>query len=328
MATNETVLVTSGNPIRPRVAAWFRAVLAVLTCGVAAWAFIQGAVEIHKGCMAPMLGYFLIWFVGVPLLIVGLPSLFIAWALFRNSMRGVIAALIFDALIGAVLIGGVLLLNTHFSLYGGDDPMDLVLIAGLAAAVVLLFGVEAAGLLNTCRGWKGVWRGYAIFAVALGVVAVAWPLLSNYQHIRHVRVLKEYLVKNLVALPADTPLTVSRTASAGGVHMDHISFRSREYGWGFSAQHYAEGWRLQDKAGWAFAIGASPKIQSVVEARAHLRKLGLPESSLGAKGEAGPKEGVYATYIIEAAISGGSYLVSEYGSVKVCFSKPLVIPER
>ena len=306
-----------------RAAAWFRALLAVVTCGVALWAFIQGTCEIGRGCMNVIMGDILIWLVGVPLLIVGLPSIFLAVALFMNSRRGVMAALIFDVLVAGLIIIGILISNAQFSLHGDSEVTERLVVTAVAAAVALLFSAEAAGLLRACRGWTSAWRDYAALALTLGLMALAWPLLANYRHVQHVRGLTAYIATHLIDVPADTPITISRDVAPGGGHTDYVRFNGPGYCWGFSARHAdATGWSLQGEAGWAFAVGKAPKIQSSAEARAYLGTLGLPENKLGDHRISGKD------YDIDAPAAGGIFRVTSYGNVKLVLSKPLLVPER
>jgi len=326
----------SRNTVPANGVAWLRTSLTLLILGGAAWGFIQSTRVMGKGDVAGLCGYIGIWIVDVPLLIAGILSLLIAVALFRKSVRGVKAALIFDILIGGSVALGVVVSSTDFFLHGhfgaGDMPWRLGTTA-VAAGVVLLMGAEAAWLQSACRGWRGAWRGYAVLAVLMAAMVV-WLPLAEYRGIQHARVLREYIGKHLITVPADARITVlrdssARFSSASGGHEDRIDFDTQRigfpgpaYGWVFTAQHDAAGWRFENVAGVAIHHGMPPVIQSAAEARDYLIWIGVPASQLGTDQPMAKK------YSIARPDIGGRYEVGENGGAVLYLVAPLVIPDR
>jgi hypothetical protein len=144
MSTETRALI--GNHVLPRGVAWLRAVLTAALWLPAIAALGGGMVWLPKGEFNTLAGKFMVFFVGVPLLIVSVISTMIARALFRNSNGGIKAAIIFDAIVCVpfaalliVLISGVFGRNM--------DPAGHFTICWFAAPFALLSGIEAVWLL-------------------------------------------------------------------------------------------------------------------------------------------------------------------------------------
>lgn len=310
-----------------RGAAWVRLGFSLLILGGSGWAFVGSMQAIHHGCMDAFGGFMGIWLMAVPLLGLGILSIVFAIPLFRNSLWGVKAALIFDAFIGGMGVIGVVASSTLFFLEGhfgeGDLPVRLGTTAS-AAGVVLLMAAEAAWLLSVCRGWRTAWRCYTAFAAVM-VAMVAWLPLAEYQGLRHVRVLKNYVTEHLITMPANSRFHVWRESFGDGRHGHRVDFPGQEYGWAFFVKHDDGGWRFQDMGGMLFRFGMSPQLRSAAEARDLLLHCGVPAGNLGTNLEV--KLPMAEKFVIDAPAIGGRYGVDTNGCVRLYFVAPLVLSD-
>ena len=163
------------NTDRMRGPAWFRAILAGVTCMGAAAAFIYGAVLNSHGCMDRMGAAVMNYIYGVPLLIIGLPSIVTAVRLFRKSVCGIKVALTFDTIVVSIVTVTTVLCLDEF--YDPRNQLGERIFFGLLpAAIALPFCVEAAWLLSACRGWRRAWWGVGVIALVLliGPLAAHW----------------------------------------------------------------------------------------------------------------------------------------------------------
>jgi len=151
VSPSEITTVSSGTIDPLRGVAWLRAGLTAALWLVTIGALGVGIVWISKGEFSTLAGKFIVFFVGIPLLVVSLVSTLISSALFRNSSRGLKAALIFDVIVVVPLVlmliawvGGRIVISSV--------PAERLLIGSIASTLVLLFGIEAAWLLVARRG--------------------------------------------------------------------------------------------------------------------------------------------------------------------------------
>jgi hypothetical protein len=171
------------SPAATRAAAWFRTILAAAAGAGAVWQFIEGAALISHGCMDAFGGEIAIWVFAVPLLVIGGTSLGIAVALFRNSVLGIRAALVFDGMAVLVVMGVVARCFHEF--YDTVSPLgDRVGYGVMATAAMLPFAVEAAWLLAAGRGWGKAWWGLGLAVLAVGLATVIGPLVAYGLHAR------------------------------------------------------------------------------------------------------------------------------------------------
>ncbi len=334
MNTTSEPSASGGSKARPQAAAWCRAVIATASGIAAIYSFIQGRILIGQGCMNIMTGDILIWFVGIPTLFLCLTSGFIAVALFRNSVRGIKATLIFDALVVTALVAGLILWNGAYFLHGDySDVGGQMHIGSIVAMVALLFSAEAAGLLYVCRDRQTAWRELGILAAALALIVIAWPIASNSHHLRHVQALREFASTQLFSIPVGTPVTVTRNANSSGGHSDHICFRGEKTLWGVSAQHDGTGWHFASgdnkEVVWASANTKAPKLESCAGALGYLSSVGVAAGKLGTNCVVKNDPSAHLTiYVIDSPVLGGSFEVTDFGHVDLHLSKPLVVPDR
>jgi hypothetical protein len=121
--------------------AWFRAGLTGVLWLVTLAALVTGMVCIPQGEFKALAGKFLVLLLGVPLLILSVVSTVIAAALFRGSRRGAMAAILFDAMVGVLLV----------FLPIAARPIDRTGVAVLSAPFAIALGLEAAWLLVVLR---------------------------------------------------------------------------------------------------------------------------------------------------------------------------------
>jgi hypothetical protein len=322
---------SNANKTRPKVIAWIRAVTAAV-CGIAAvWAFVQGPILISHGCMDRMAGDFLIWFVGIPALILGISSAIIAVGLFRKSIS---AAVILDTVIVIVIGAGLILTNVIFFLHGEHGDIGERLQIGLiGAAVALLFAGEAAWLSRVCRGRKTAWRDLGILAAVLALIVIVWPLVSRQLHVQHVQGLREFVATHLVAISPERPVTATRESASANGHTDCIAFTGGSAIWSATADHDSAGWHfmpgkaravMHANSNWGTNINSSA---AVIE---YLRSAGVLAANIGtnctSKQETSPPHRTF--YTIESPALNGSFEISQYGAVELFLSSPLVVPAR
>lgn len=314
------------NPDAAPRAAWFRLAHALLILGGAAWAVVSSVRQIHQGCMNAFGGFIGVWFIAVPLLVLGVLSAVLAIPLFLKTPGGIKTALVFDGLVGGAAAMTLVISNTRFFLRGnfgqGDLPWRLGTSA-FVAAVVLLMAAEAAWLLYAGRGWRGAWRGYAGLAVLM-VAMVAWPPLAEYQGLRHVRGVTDYVPGHLMIVPDGTQVHVSRESSPEGGHLHELGFSNPDYAWVFFVQHEGGKLRFRDMGGILFLFRLSPHIRSVAEARELLIQCGVPAGNLGTPLDV--RLPMDEPYVIDAPAIGGRYGVETNGCVRLYFVSPPVIP--
>ena len=341
MATNSSRDLTGNHSPSLRLIARGRKVFGMLLCGITTLALFKGISLMTAsggGCLnfAPIKGLLLIFFVAIPTFVMWLLSMRIASDLSFNPQRGISAALGFDIFLGALIFVWLLKQNIDLFVYGGD-PMERIFYRGLAAVTGLWCLSEFAALQQAWRGFKG----YAVLALGLFLLAVPLPILAQARHSLHVTALRDYILKNLIAMPTDTQIDVTRLwRQAGGDHTDHITFHGREYDWDFEAYHATGGWELRGLFPLDYKYFASrPTIGSAVEARAYLVKVGLAafvpdETGEKVTMEASESSRLYSSerwatsYRFKSAISGCSYWVSKYGDIAINFSAPLIVPEQ
>jgi hypothetical protein len=141
---------SKGNSTPLRGVAWLRVVMTAALWLTAIGPIAVGLVWLPKGEFSTIAGQFMVFFVGLPLLIVSVVSTMIARALFRNSGGGIKAAIIFDAIV--LVPFAVWLIVLISSIFDRNiDPVGRLRIGWLAAPFALLAGVEAIWLLDLCR---------------------------------------------------------------------------------------------------------------------------------------------------------------------------------
>jgi hypothetical protein len=183
MTPRDAAPASKWNTAPTRGAARFRAVLAVAGCVGAAWQFIEGFALISHGCMDRFGGEIAIYVFAVPLLVIGGTSICLAVALFRKSVLGIKAALVFDAIIVLIVMGVVARCLGEF--YDTVSPLGDRLTYGLMATTVALpFGVEAAWLLSAGRGWRRAWWGFGILVLVLVLPTLVGPVVAYCLHAR------------------------------------------------------------------------------------------------------------------------------------------------
>lgn len=178
MNPSDATPVLKWNTDRLRGPAWFRAVLATVACAGAAAAFIDGAVLNSHGCMDRLGGFIMICVYGVPLLIIGLPSIIIAIRLFKKTVLGIKVALTFDVIVVLMVMGITARWINAF--YDPMNPIGEQMAFGVAPAVIALpFCVEGAWLLSACRGWRRAWWGFGMVLLVLLVGPWATHILRT-----------------------------------------------------------------------------------------------------------------------------------------------------
>jgi hypothetical protein len=135
------------NGVQFRGVAWFRAGLTgVLWLGTVT-ALGVGMVWLPKGEFSTLAGRFMVFIVGLPLLILSAVSTVVARTLFRQSRRGMVAAIIFDVIVGLPLV-----LFLAAVMWGGAmsnrGQAERLCVGAVAAAFALFAGVETAWLLT------------------------------------------------------------------------------------------------------------------------------------------------------------------------------------
>lgn len=331
MSANDEAPSADSNKARPRAVAWFRTAIAVVSGIAAVWAFIQGPILIGHGCMDRMAGDFLIWLIGVPAAVLAITSAIIAAGLFRNSIT---AAVILDIVIAIVIAGGLILMSGHFFLHGEHGGMGERLQIGVVGAVVaLLFAGEAAWLSCIYRGRTTAWRNLGILAVVLALIVIVWPLVSIQLHVRHVRVLRDFVSAHLVAIPPEARITATRESGGSSGHTDCIAFTSGSAIWSATAQHDPTGWRfMPGKAQAAMHANSNwgTNINSTAAAFEYVRSAGVLAANIGtnctSKKETSSPGRTF--YTIESPALSDAFEISQYGAMELFLSKPLDVPDR
>ncbi len=326
MNPTEEKLKSKWNADAAPRAAWFRLAYALVILGGSAWTFVFSIREMHQGCMGSFGGFIGVWFIAVPLLVLGLVSAVLAIPLFLKTPGGIKTALVFDGLAGGVAALMLVISNTRFFLRGNFGDGDLPARLGTSvfvAAVVLLMAAEVAWLLCAGRGWRGAWRGYAGLAAFMAAI-VAWPPLAEYQGLRHVRAVTEYIPGHLMNVPDGTQVHVSRESSPGGGHRHEVVFSNPDYAWMFFVQHGAGKFSFGDLGGLLFLFRLTPNIRSADEAREFLIQWGVPAGNLGSALDV--KLPMDEPFVIDAPAIGGRYGVETNGCTRLYFVSPLAVP--
>ncbi len=321
--TNGQVQSTAGGVSTvPRAAAWAHAGLAGFIYSVVAWLLAASLEAIHHGCMDAFGGGILLWFMVLPLALIGLPVLIITVTLFRRSRRGALAALIYDTLLGIPTFIGLVAASGSYVYEGGGDLGETMMIVALIAIGALLIGTGIVLLLTGCYGWKRAWWGYAVFAT-LTLALVAWPPAANLGNIQHVRLLRNHLAVHVLRIPPATPVRVMRLDDANGHHREDVRFHCAEHCWIINADHEPDGWHLSTRAAWGMLTKENtPRIESESEARQLLRKMGVPEKELGDCTLTG------SNYFFKVTAADHYFEVTRDLGVNFWLKQPLIIPDH
>jgi hypothetical protein len=337
MNQNDAASAGGGTSVDPgmRVAAWYRAIITALLMIGALVAVIQGSIYVSHGCMDRMVGDFLVWFVALPLVVVGLISGIIAVGLFSNSRKGLWGAVVFDAVVVVLAAVGLLLWNGEYAVKGDFGFLPPRLCAGaLVSGVVLLFAVELAWLLNKCRGRKTAYIELGALAIFLFTVTIAWPMVSSSSASRHVNVLRQYVNAHWFSIPRNAQCYCMRGSEDSAGHTDHVGFEVGKARVHLFVKHEpGKGWNFSagDKNDISALMPADKRpvqqISTEAEARDYLRLCGVPAGNIGADWSLKTNSPNDLIYVFDSPAAGGTYEVTRFGNIKLCLQGPLLVPD-